>query len=128
MTFALHPGLSGRRSAEKGKERLKERGKAGQVGHDEQLNFRALSRYVREVNNPNDFRYKLFPRRPAAEDRLQEFSSQQRESAWLHGMEVFLHCDPGYSPFDGDEHIICTSSGNWPLGKGQTAHAWLTLL
>ena len=49
--------------------------------------------YVSRVDNPQDFRYSLFPRRPAA--------------------EVFFKCDPGYASFDGDEHIICTSEGTW---------------
>ncbi|CAE7731610.1 wif1 [Symbiodinium sp. CCMP2592] len=58
--------------------------------------------YVHEVTNPNDFRYKLFPRRPAA--------------------EVFFKCDPGYTAFDGDSHIICTSAGTWlKYGTNQLA-------
>ncbi|CAJ1355481.1 unnamed protein product [Effrenium voratum] len=49
--------------------------------------------YVSLVTNPNDVRYRLFPRRPAA--------------------EVSFTCDPGYSAFDGDDHIICTNAGTW---------------
>ena len=29
--------------------------------------------------------------------------------------QVFFKCDPGYSSFDGDDHIICTSEGTWFL-------------
>eukprot|EP00930_Biecheleria_cincta_P031506 TRINITY_DN21863_c0_g1_i1.p1 TRINITY_DN21863_c0_g1~~TRINITY_DN21863_c0_g1_i1.p1 ORF type:complete len:3659 (-),score=474.78 TRINITY_DN21863_c0_g1_i1:339-10115(-) len=49
--------------------------------------------YVRKVDNPADFRFSLFPRRPAG--------------------ELTLSCYPGHSPYDGDLKIVCTVDGTW---------------
>ena len=61
--------------------------------------------HVTRVDNPADFRYSLFPRRPAAQDERRLLGRGPRQ--------VFFKCDPGYSAFDGDDHIICTSAGTW---------------
>lgn len=113
-------------------------------------------RYVSLVTNPNDVRYRLFPRRPAAEARregfletpsavavsrrvLRKFGApglslevqtgifwpvfpkvtliQENCFSFSRISEVSFTCDPGYSAFDGDDHIICTNAGTWPPGN-----------